>query len=430
MSDSGDIDLYEVLGISQEASPAEVKKAYHKAALSSHPDKVPESEREEAEIRFKTVSQAYEILYDDEKRHLYDTLGMAAFDPSSGAGGGAEPDLDEIWARMSRAGMGGMGGMGGMPDFGGMGGPPKRPRKGKNEEQEYEVTLEELYKGKTTRFASTKNVICETCNGSGGKDKCKPHDCSVCGGKGQKQTVHMGGGLIIPSVTTCGNCDGFGKVYKDKEKCKKCKGKRVVEKRKILELYVPRGAREGEKIVLAGEADQSPDQEPGDIIFEIVEKDHPVFRRAGADLQAELRITLAEALTGFNRVVLNHLDGRGISLNIKQPRGKVLRPGQVLKVPGEGMPIKRTDDRGDLFLTVNIEFPEDGWIRDETVVQSIRNVLPGPKPEIKANDVEEVDVEFDADIEEFEANLDNPRDEGAWEDDDDEMPEGIQCQPQ
>ncbi|KAK7544793.1 uncharacterized protein J3D65DRAFT_610762 [Phyllosticta citribraziliensis] len=427
MSDSGDIDLYEVLGISQEASPAEVKKAYHKAALSSHPDKVPESEREEAEIRFKAVSQAYEILYDDEKRHLYDTHGMAAFDPSSGAGGGAGPDLDDILAQMFG---GGMGGMGGMPGMGGMGGPPKRPRKGKNEEQEYEVTLEELYKGKTTRFASTKNVICETCNGSGGKDKCKPHDCSICGGKGQKQTVHMGGGLLIPSVTTCGNCDGFGKVYKDKEKCKKCKGKRVVEKRKILELYVPRGAREGEKIVLAGEADQSPDQEPGDIIFEIVEKDHPVFRRAGADLQAELHITLAEALTGFNRVVLTHLDGRGISLNVKQPRGKVLRPGQVLKVPGEGMPIKRTDDRGDLFLTVDIEFPEDGWIRDETVVQGIRNVLPGPKPEIQANEVEEVDVEFDADIEEFGAHSDDPRGEGAWEDDDDEMPEGVQCQTQ
>ncbi|KAK7510539.1 hypothetical protein IWZ03DRAFT_337236 [Phyllosticta citriasiana] len=429
MSDSGDIDLYEVLGISQEASQAEVKKAYHKAALSSHPDKVPEAEREEAEVRFKAVSQAYEILYDEEKRHLYDTHGMAAFDPSSGAGGGAGPDLDDILAQVF-GGMDGMGGMGSMPGMGGMGGPPKRPRKGKNEEQEYEVTLEELYKGKTTRFASTKNVICETCNGSGGKDKTKPHDCSVCGGKGQKQTVQMGGGLLIPSVTICGNCDGFGKVYKDKEKCKKCKGKRVVEKKNILELYVPRGAREGEKIVLAGEADQSPDQEPGDIIFEIVEKDHPVFRRAGADLQAELQITLAEALTGFNRVVLTHLDGRGILLNVKQPRGKVLRPGQVLKVPGEGMPIKRTDDRGDLFLTVKIEFPEDGWIKDETVVQSIRNVLPGPKPEIQASDVEEVEVEFDADIEEFGANSDDPRDEVAWEDDDDEMPEGVQCQTQ
>lgn len=250
------------------------------------------------------------------------------------------------------------------------------------------------------------------------------------GPPGQKQTVHMGGGLLIPSVTTCGNCDGFGKVYKDKEKCKKCKGKRVVEKKKILELYVPRGAREGEKIVLAGEADQSPDQEPGDIIFEIVEKDHPVFRRAGADLQAELKITLAEALTGFNRVVLTHLDGRGIVLNVKQPQGKVLRPGQVLRVPGEGMPIKRTDDRGDLYLTVDIEFPEDGWIKDESVIQSIRNVLPGPKPAIQANEAEEVEVEFDADIEEFGSNTGGAGGENEWEDDDDEMPEGVQCQTQ
>jgi DnaJ family protein A protein 2 len=123
------------------------------------------------------VQQAYDILSDDDKRHLYDTHGMSAFK----GGAGPEPDLDDILQQMFGMGMGG----GGMPGMGGGAGPRRRgPRKGPNEEQEYEVTLEELYKGKTTRFASTKNVICETCKGSGGRDKAKPLKCSSCNGQG------------------------------------------------------------------------------------------------------------------------------------------------------------------------------------------------------------------------------------------------------
>ncbi|EKG20497.1 hypothetical protein MPH_02220 [Macrophomina phaseolina MS6] len=355
---------------------------------------------------------------------------MSAFDGSRpGPGGmGGDVDLDDLLSQMFGMG-GGMGGMGGMPGMGGMGGGgPRRPRKGANEEQEYEVSLEELYKGKTTRFASTKNVICETCKGSGGREKAKPHDCSVCGGRGQTLRIQTVGGMLSQVTTQCANCSGFGKVYKDKEKCKKCKGKRVVEKRKILELYIPRGAREGERIVLAGEADQQPDQEPGDIIFELVEKEHPTFRRAGADLQADLHVTLSEALTGFHRVVLTHLDGRGIALNVKQPQGKILRPGEVLKVSGEGMPIKKSDARGDLYLIVHIEFPEDGYIQDEAAIKKIRDLLPGPGPEIKSDDVEDVEFEADADLDNFGADSDDPR-AAHWEDDDTEEG-GPQCATQ
>lgn len=149
------------------------------AALASHPDKVAESERETAEIKFKSVSQAYDILYDDEKRHLYDTHGMSAFDPSRGSGMGGGVDLDDILQQMF-----GMGGGMPPPGFGGGAGGPRRPRKGRDEEQKYEVTLEDLYKGKTAKFASTKNVICSHCKGSGGKDKAKPKQCTACQGKG------------------------------------------------------------------------------------------------------------------------------------------------------------------------------------------------------------------------------------------------------
>lgn len=163
-----------------------------KAALGSHPDKVAEEDRQTAEIRFKAVSQAYEILQDDDKRHLYDTHGMSAFDGSGGPGGmGGNMDMEDILQQMFGMGMGG--GMGGMPGMGGFGGGmgpgAGKKRKGRNEEQPYEVTLEELYKGKTTRFASTKNVVCTTCHGSGGKEKAKAQSCSVCKGTGESLII-------------------------------------------------------------------------------------------------------------------------------------------------------------------------------------------------------------------------------------------------
>src|SRR6266480_293589 len=313
------IDLYQILNVDKGASKAEIKKAFHKAALANHPDKVAEADREMAEIKFKAANQAYEILYDDEKRQLYDTHGMAAFDGSGGPGG-MGTDLDDI---LNMFGMGG-----GMAGFGGPGG-PKRPRRSPNEEQKYEVSLEDLYKGKTVKFASTKNVICSKCKGTGGKEDAKPKDCATCKGQGFRQVLRQVGPMLTQETQECSACGGAGSVYNPKDKCKKCKGKRTTEEKKQLEIYIPRGAKEGEKIVLEGEADQVPGaSEPGDIIFHLVELPHDIFQRAGADLSAKLDITLAEALLGFNRVVLEHLDGRGIQLHHPNEDGKILRPGQ------------------------------------------------------------------------------------------------------
>ncbi|KAF2686862.1 DnaJ-domain-containing protein [Lentithecium fluviatile CBS 122367] len=421
MNDVDEVDLYEVLGITSGASKVEIKKAYHKAALSHHPDKVAVEEREEAEVRFKAAKQAYEILSDDDKRHLYDTHGMSAFDPSKGGGMGGEPDIDDIFAQMF-GGMGGMGGFpGGMPGMGGMPGGRNVPRKGRSVEQEYEVTLEELYKGKTTKFSNTKNVVCQTCKGSGGKQGAKSHNCSQCHGRGQKAVLRqVGPGLVTQETVPCGTCSGSGQIIPEKQRCKKCKGKKVVESKNVLELYIPRGAREGDRIVLAGEADQLPDQEPGDIIFTLSEAAHETFERAGADLRAELKISLVEALTGFNRVVLTHLDGRGIQLNISQEEGKVLCPGQVLKIPGEGMPLKRSDAKGNLYLVVEVVFPKDGWLKNEAALKKVRDALPPPEKEDKRPDeVDEVHFE-DAEMDDFGAGSGDPRAGGEWEDDDEE----------
>jgi len=196
----------------------------------------------------------------------------------------------------------------------------------------------------------------------------------------------------------------------------------------VLELYIPPGSREGDKIVLAGEADQQPDQEPGDLVFELKEEEHEVFKRAGADLVADCDISLVESLAGFERVVVKHLDGRGIS--ICHPRGKVLRPGQILKVPGEGMPIKRSEAKGDLYLVVKIDFPKDGWLGDDTKEQRLRELLPKPKlnDALKTDTVDECDFE-DGDLEDFGAGSGDPR-ATEWEDEDEEGGEAPQCATQ
>ena len=416
-----EIDLYNVLNISRDASKSEIKKAYHKAALANHPDKVAESEREAAETKFKEASQAYEILQDDEKRHLYDTHGMSAFE-GGGIGGGG-PGFDDLLSSMFGMGMGG----GGMPGFGGR--PDGRtPRKSPNEEQRYDVTLEDLYKGKTVKFSSTKNVICSICKGSGGKEKAKPKECATCKGQGYRQVVQQTGPMLMQQTVKCGACDGVGSVYNPKDKCKKCKGKKTTEERKQLEIYIPRGAREGDKIVLEGEADQVPGtSEAGDIIFHLAEQAHEVFQRAGADLSARLEVTLSEALTGFHRVVLKHLDGRGIELQHPKKEGQVLRPGQVLKVKGEGMPYKKSDNKGDLYLIVDVKFPADGFLKDEKTLEQLRAILPKPYPPISTEEVDEVQYDEKADIEQFGGG--DPNGGSEWVDEDEEEA-GPQCAQQ
>lgn len=348
---------------------------------------MPEEERQASEVKFKQVSEAYEILSDGEKRHLYDTHGMAAFDKSQ-PGMGPEVDLNDILSQMFGFNMGDPGASAG----------PRRPRKGPDEEQEYKVTLEELYKGKTVKFAANKQVVCALCKGSGGKDRAKPVTCERCKGRGTTDAIRqVGPGLMGRETVICDHCSGSGKLFKEKDRCKKCKGKRTTQEKKVLEIYIPRGSMQGERIVLEGEADQHPDQVPGDIVFTLVEEHHETFARVGYDLSAELKVSLAEALTGFNRVVLKHLDGRGIAL--ERPRGKILRPGDCLKVPGEGMPMKRGETKGDLYLMVHVEFPEDGWLKDDAAYEALVKMLPPPPAPVEAEEVDEVHYEDDAEIE-------------------------------
>lgn len=176
-------------------------------------------------------------------------------------------------------------------------------------------------------------------------------------------------------------------------------------------------SRDGDKIVLEGEADQVPGQEPGDIVFTLDEAEHEVFRREGADLSAGIQVTLAEALCGFSRVVVKHLDGRGIHIKHPQPIARVLKPGQVLKVAGEGMPLKKSDVKGDLYLVVEVQFPEQDWLEEHQAIPKLLEILPKPSEPISAETVDEVGYDETASLEDFGGN---DQDGGHWVDEDDE----------
>lgn len=184
--------------------------------------------------------------------------------------------------------------------------------------------------------------------------------------------------------------------------------------------------REGDRIVLEGEADQVPDHTPGDIVFELVETPHKIFRRLGADLTADLDITLAEALCGFSRVVIKHLDGRGLHIN--HPHERILRPGHVIKIAGEGMPMKKSELKGDLYLTTRVKFPEDGWPQDGALLTTLQQILPKPAEIIVADTIDEVDYDEAANMDDFGGEAASGE---AWEDDDDDNDEGNpQCAQQ
>jgi DnaJ homolog subfamily A member 2 len=233
------------------------------------------------------------------------------------------------------------------------------------------------------------------------------------------------------SQVVCGDCNGTGSIIHAKDRCKKCKGKTLTEEKKPLEFWIEKGMAEGDKIVLKGEADQEPNKETGDVIFVLVEKDHPVYTRIGSDLKATLQITLEEALCGFSKVILTTLDGRG--LRYTHPgKGQIIRPKDIFKIAGEGMPLgKKSDAKGDLYLDVDIEFPSDGWLFEPGKFDLLRGLLSSsstkeseiPVPEI----VDDVRLEI-ADPLDFEGEEDGE----GWETDDDGDSDGVpeQCATQ
>uniref|UniRef100_A0A8C2DRD1 DnaJ heat shock protein family (Hsp40) member A2a n=1 Tax=Cyprinus carpio TaxID=7962 RepID=A0A8C2DRD1_CYPCA len=339
MSNVSDTKLYDILGVSPSASENELKKAYRKLAKEYHPDKNPN-----AGDKFKEISFAYEVLTNPEKRDLYDRYGEQGL-REGGCGGGG---MDDIFSHIFGGGLFGfMGGQGRSRNGG--------RRRGEDMVHPLKVSLEDLYNGKTTKLQLSKNVLCSTCNGW----------------------------LLACS---CG-----GKVISEKDRCKKCEGKKVIKEVKILEVHVDKGMKHGQKITFGGEADQAPGSEPGDIVLVLQEKEHETYKREGNDLSMTHKIGLVEALCGFH-FTLKHLDGRQIV--VKYPAGKVIEPGSVRVVRGEGMPQYRNPfEKGDLFIKFDVQFPENNWLSPEKLSE-LEDLLPTrADPPVISGDAEEVELQ-------------------------------------
>lgn len=259
---------------------------------------------------------------------------------------------------------------------GGMGGGRRggaREKRGKDVIHQLGVSLEDLYNGTTRKLALQKNVICDKCEGRGGK-KGAVEKCGTCKGSGHQVIINQfGAGMYQQIHTTCRDCEGQGERINAKDLCRTCNGKKTVTERKILEVHVEKGMEDGQKIHFRGEGDQIPDLEPGDIIIVLDEKEHPTFKRKDMDLIMKMDINLTEALCGFQKVVKT-LDNR--QLIITSLPGEVIKPNEIKCVLNEGMPMyKNFYEKGRLIIQFNINFPKKGEI-DVRKIGDLEKVLP------------------------------------------------------
>lgn len=187
----------------------------------------------------------------------------------------------------------------------------------------HKVSLEDLYKGKVSKLALQKSVLCSKCDGRGGKEGAVKK-CGGCGGAGMKTMMRQMGPMIQRFQTVCPDCGGEGEQIREKDRCKQCHGKKTVTERKVLHVHVDKGMQDGHKITFNGEGDQGPDIVPGDVVFVIEQKPHARFERKGDDLYYNAEIDLLTALAG-GQIAIEHLDERWLTVSILP--GEVISPG-------------------------------------------------------------------------------------------------------
>ncbi len=329
-------DYYEVLGLSKGASKDEIKKAYRKLSKQYHPDI---NKEEGADVKFKEIAEAYEVLSDEQKRARYDQFGHE--DPSAGFGGG---------------GFSG-GGFGGFEDifssfFGGGGRrqDPNAPRKGNDLPFHMDIDFIDAVFGKETEVEIPREENCETCNGTGAKPGTSPQNCSHCGGAGEiNQTVETPFGRMV-NRRTCPSCRGAGKIIVDK--CTTCRGAGKVTKRKKIKVNIPAGVDDGQQLRVVGQGEAGINGgPPGDlyIVFRVL--DHEYFERDGDDIYYELKLTFPQASLG-DEIEVPTVHGK---VKLKIPAGT--QSGAQFRIKDKGVKNVHGYGQGHQYVVVKVVTP-------------------------------------------------------------------------
>jgi len=343
-------DYYEVLGVSRDASPEEIKRAYRRMAIKYHPDKNPNDK--EAEAKFKECAEAYEVLSDPEKRKRYDQFGH---DGLRGAGmhDFSRMNVEDIFS------------MFGFDDFfsdifGGRRRGARRtgPSRGYDLETTVELTLEEVAQGTEKTIEFTRQDLCPDCDGSGSARGSGPSRCAMCGGTGQ---VVRGGGFF-QMVSTCPQCKGSGQVITNP--CRRCRGTGRVPKKRTVTIRIPAGVHEGQGVRVAGEGEPGRNGGPrGDLYCYVKIKPHEFLERDGSDLIAVVPISFTQAALGAT-IDVPTLEGMR---QLKIPPGT--QYGSVFRIRGHGLPDIRTGRKGDQLVQIVIETPTRLNARQEELLR-------------------------------------------------------------
>lgn len=331
------VDYYEVLGVTRSADGKELKTAYRKLAMKFHPDRNPDNPT--AEQSFKELSEAYEVLKDDDKRAAYDRFGHAAFE-NGGGQGGFSGDFGSSMGDIFEDIFGDM--MGGRRRSGG------GRERGADLRYNMEVTLEEAFEGKTAEIKIPSAISCDECSGTGASPGSSPITCTTCAGNGRVRATQG----FFSVERTCPTCQGRGEIISDP--CGECSGAGRVTKERSLSVNIPTGIEDGVRIRLSGEGEAGARGGPtGDLYIFISIKPHEFFQRDGADLFCRIPVSMITAALGGQFEVAT-LDGS--KARVKIPEGT--QTGKQFRLRGKGMPILRSSSVGDMYIQVVTETPQ------------------------------------------------------------------------
>jgi molecular chaperone DnaJ len=346
-------DYYATLNVARDAGAEDLKKAYRKLAMQYHPDRNPGDKK--AEARFKELNEAYDVLKDDQKRAAYDRYGHAAFEQGGQAGGfdfSGAGGLGDIFDQM-------------FGDFmGNRRGGASRTRSGADIRQAVEIELTEAFAGTKTTLRIPTRVTCEACTGTGSEDKTRAADtCATCQGTG-KVRAQQGFFLI---ERTCPTCGGQGRVIRNP--CRVCRGAGTVQRERSLQVAIPAGVEDGTRIRLAGEGEAGGQgAQNGDLYVHVAVRPHEFFQREGANILMRVPLRMTQAALGGD-IDVPVIDGS--KAKVKIPPGT--QTGDQFRLRGKGFSVLRSPARGDMFLQVAVETPQNLSARQRELLEQFES---------------------------------------------------------